>query len=686
MKDDDKTGVERALLARIRMLRRDLAALLTLWHERRDPGLGWTATPRVHAELARAFIEVGAPLLGLEVAAEGLAAFAEDVSLRQAQGLALARSGSTEDANSLLQQLQVEGHLDDDTLGVLARTHKDLALGATGAARHRHLQAALRLYGDAYARGHSYWTGINVATLAALLGDRAQSVSVARQLVHDCRAELARLPADHADRYWVLATLGEAALCMEDWAQAEDWYAQAGAVGGRRFGDLNSTRRHARLLLEHFERDAGIVDAWLPLPRVILFSGHMIDRPDRTRARFPPSMEKAVAAAIRGWLRENQGLIGFSSAACGADLLFLEAIHELGGETHIVLPYHQDEFVADSVEIAGVGGWRDRFERALAFSRVVYASSSRPLHGGVAYDYANDLVHGLGCVRASELETELAALAVWDGRAGDGRGGTASAVRQWQVHDIPVHRVRLEAAPEQGAGSLEVVAVRPGAGPATTKPASPARDDDDAVMALLFADAIGFSRLTDAEVPLFVDACLGLVARLIAREEAVIPVRETWGDGLFLAFTGVRAAGLFALDMLDALAATDWLALGFSRPLTMRLALHAGPVHRTTDPITKLPKCCGTHVSRAARLEPKTPAGQVYASEAFAALAAMDGVQEFRCDYVKQLDWAKRYGTFPAYVLRRQAAQQAAAVRDPGRRTAAGPRARPRSGARGSPT
>src|SRR5690606_29970079 len=102
--------------------------------------------------------------------------------------------------------------------------------------------------------------------------------------------------------------------------------------------------------------------------------------------------------------------------------------------------------------------------------------------------------------------------------------------------------------------------------------------------------------------------CLGLVARLIAREESVIPVRETWGDGLFLAFTSVRAAGLFALDLLDAVAATDWLALGFSRPLTMRLALHAGPVHQTTDPITKLPKCCGTHVSRAARLEPKTPA------------------------------------------------------------------------------
>jgi adenylate cyclase len=86
----------------------------------------------------------------------------------------------------------------------------------------------------------------------------------------------------------------------------------------------------------------------------------------------------------------------------------------------------------------------------------------------------------------------------------------------------------------------------------------------------------------------------------------------------------------------------------------MRLALHAGPVHLTTDPITGLPKCCGTHVSRAARLEPRTPPGQVYASEAFAALAGMEDIAEFRCDYVKQLDWAKRYGTFPAYLVRRR--------------------------------
>jgi class 3 adenylate cyclase len=637
-------GSDAAMRDRIHRLRHDLAGLLVLWHERSEPALGWRNTPGVYALLARAFVEVGAPMLGLEVAIEGLQTFPGELPLRQLRGLALARSGHTRDANLALEQLHGEGHLEDETLGLLARTHKDLGLAAVGAAREQHLGAALELYGDAFARHRSYWAGVNVATLATLGGDLETSVAVARQVIEVCQAALRQLPAEHPDRYWALATLGEAVLCTGDLARAEDWYRQAGELGRHRFGDLNSTRRHARLLLEHLGRDPRESHAWLPLPRVVLFSGHMIDRLDRPEPRFPPQLEGPVGRAIRDWLAAENRLIGFSSAACGADLLFLEALQALSGESHIVLPYESEEFAADSVELPGVAGWRSRFDRQLAEARVVYASSSRPLHGGVGYDFANQLVQGLGLLRALELETELEALAVWDGQAADGTGGTASAVGQWLRHGIPVHRVVLQV----DAADVHVRPVSAG-----TPAVVPAARAEDRMMSLLFADAVGFSKLSDREVPLFVEHFLGLVARLVARDAAAIPVRETWGDGLFLAFFRLSDAGLFALDLLDAVAATDWQALGFSRPLTIRLALHAGPVHLATDPVTGLPKCCGTHVSRAARLEPKTPPGQVYASEAFAALAALEGIEAFRCQYVRQIEWAKRYGTFPAYMVQR---------------------------------
>ena len=46
--------------------------------------------------------------------------------LRQLLALALARSGASDSANAVLQTLYKEGHRDEETLGLLARTYKDL--------------------------------------------------------------------------------------------------------------------------------------------------------------------------------------------------------------------------------------------------------------------------------------------------------------------------------------------------------------------------------------------------------------------------------------------------------------------------------------------------------------------------------------------------------------------------------
>ena len=60
---------------------------------------------------------------------------------------------------------------------------------------------------------------------------------------------------------------------------------------------------------------------------------------------------------------------------------------------------------------------------------------------------------------------------------------------------------------------------------------------------------------------------------------------------------------------------------------------------------------CGAHIAQAARLGPKTPPDHVYATEAFAARAALEGHSSFRCTCVKQLEVDKRYGTFPTYMI-----------------------------------
>ena len=62
--------------------------------------------------------------------------------------------------------------------------------------------------------------------------------------------------------------------------------------------------------------------------QVFLFSGHMVDAPDRSPPRFPPDKEPLAAAAIAKLLDElGAGAtdVAISSGACGGDLLFVES-------------------------------------------------------------------------------------------------------------------------------------------------------------------------------------------------------------------------------------------------------------------------------------------------------------------------------------------------------------------------
>jgi hypothetical protein len=60
------------------------------------------------------------------------------------------------------------------------------------------------------------------------------------------------------------------------------------------------------------------------------------------------------------------------------------------------------------------------------------------------------------------------------------------------------------------------------------------------------------------------------------------------------------------------------------------------------------------------RLKPKTLPGQVYATEAFTARAALEGHASFRCTFTGQLEFDKHYGMFPGFVVTRDCLGQLA--------------------------
>lgn len=618
-----------------------LAELMSIWRSRvPEEGSG---SPALFRCLGERILAQGEPLLAYDVVTAGLATWPTDTRLRQLKGLALARSGATERAKAILEDLRHETQPAEETLGMLGRTYKDLAAtAATAQQRRKFLQNAAKIYGEAYRTSGGYWSGINAATMTLLVGKSDRARELAAKVRKQC---LEDVEDSRGDSYWQYAALGEASLVCRDFKQAGQWYARAGKKGSGRYGDLDSSRRNARLILKHWDEDPVWIDKYLRVPSVVVFAGHMIDRPDRSEPRFPEELVTAVAAEIQQKLDKLEPGFAFSSAACGSDILFLEAMLGRGGEVSIVLPYNEDEFVRDSVEIVPRGNWRARFDRVLAgAARVVTASNQRLQIGGVSYEFCNELILGLAAIRARQLDTQLIPIAVWNGMPGDGPGGAASVVQNWQ---------RLGYNPE-----IVYLSKLKRHAPARSKPRAPTpkRSEESEfrsrIVAILFADAVGFGKLSEAQVPHFVQHFLGAIADLTKTFSKSIIAKNTWGDGLYFVFSDVHVAGNFALQLADLITETKWEEKELPPELNLRIALHAGPAYEFDDPITARITFSGTHVSRAARIEPITPPGQVYASEAFAALSAAKRMRDFACDYVGQTPMAKGYGTLPTYHVR----------------------------------
>ncbi|QQE67018.1 hypothetical protein GFS31_37240 [Leptolyngbya sp. BL0902] len=614
------------------------------------------ATPDLHTALGDMLLQQGQPILAYDVVMAGLHRWPDNLRLQQLLALSLARSGATQAANQLLAELVQMGQRDEQTLGLYARTHKDLwKQSRDPEQRQRHLTLAFQEYLEAYRHSRSIWTGINAATMAVMAGDLALAQTLAEEVRQFSLTALAEKTTQEQDTYWVLATLGEAELILNHWDAAAQYYTQAAQRGASRYGDLSSSYRNAALLMRHFNQEVETLNQWFSLPRVAVFCGHRVDQPGRSVPRFPAELERPVYQAIYERLKSLGTYVGFASAASGGDILFLEALLDLGGELNIVLPYNQEQFVADAVQDQpsdeATDDWLARFQRVLSHAReVIIASDHKPKDDAISYEYSNRLLHGLASMRAQQLQTSLVPLAVWDGQPGDGHGGTAHTVsywRQWNDHVDIVDLAALLArhCPDQGLGS------QPSSPPISIPPA--AADTQREICALLFADVVHFTDLKEDQVLQFSQCFLGAIAQLSDQMPVPPLMKNTWGDALYYVFASVEQAGTFALDLCDLMQTTQWEHHHLPPDMNLRIALHAGPVYRNVDPITGQVNYVGNHVNHAARIEPITPPGRVYASQAFAAMAASENVQAFTCDYVGQVLWAKHYGSFPTYHVHR---------------------------------
>lgn len=164
---------------------------------------------------------------------------------------------------------------------------------------------------------------------------------------------------------------------------------------------------------------------------VIVFSGHMIDSPNRTHRRFPDSSEYRAADAILNEIKALKAIIGYSSAACGGDILFLEAMQNRGAETHIFIPFLKQDFVRTSVRFSN-DRWVERFDDVLSKATSVTYSTKEHYQGNdILFRYCNDCMREAALFHAAKLEKEVIGLLLLEEHSESGPGGTGDMLMNY---------------------------------------------------------------------------------------------------------------------------------------------------------------------------------------------------------------------------------------------------------------
>jgi class 3 adenylate cyclase/tetratricopeptide (TPR) repeat protein len=617
---------------------------------------------------AEQLIARGRPLPAYDLTKRLLATYPANARLLLLNARALRRCGALWRALTILEGISGPD-VDGERRGLLAAVHKEIFLRgqAAGTDPRAHLRVAQQLYQEVFdeSTGQAYWHGINAATLAFVLGHESVARELAERVLRVCERT-----AGSATDYWLPATRGEATLLLGRFREAAKDYRAAVAIAGERIGDIAAMRRNAVLLLATSGAEAAdrreIEEALRP-PSEIVFAGPLIDRDERTPGGFPAAIEADVRAALRERLQQLNGGFGFSGAAPGAELMFVELMLERSpGVANVVLPWPRTQFVETHVRAAGTS-WEQRFAALLGsesqvprVQHVVSATLGVGLDAPLYEDFACQLLFGLAKLQARTLGTSVVPLVVWNGGVDrDQRGHVAELAERWATQGVTLgaeHIVDIGPMLKRDGRRRIFVSTAPPA-PAATPAAF-------RVMAILFADVEDYSSIAENRLPNFIEYFIGGIgSRLAVRPHKPVNVRRV-GDGLLMVFAGVRDAASCALDLVEWATehsrpapdgATFWSRLGLPAEMRLRVALHAGPVFECVDPLTHATTFEGAHINYAARIEPVTPGNNVFASEAFAALAASwpSPCPEFACEYVGRTSLAKKFGEYPLYHVRR---------------------------------
>ena len=365
-----------------------------------------------------------------------------------------------------------------------------------------------------------------------------------------------------------------------------------------------------------------------------MYCGHMFNA--------DPQLEAELAERIDAAIVEHQVTVGYGPLACGADILIAETLLKHGAELHVVLPFAEDDFIAESV-LSGGQEWLPRYYACMhAATAVHFASPCAYVGDDNQFAYNSQYAMGLVALRAKIEGVGKVQLAVVSDKISSlsqtGLAGTVADIRQWEA----MHG--------------KTVAIP--AGPVPRNLVFPSHDrlrtgTRREIRSILFADYKGFSRLSERELPHFMNRVMGQIADVLNDAGDHVEFRNTWGDAIYAVIDEPIHAATIALELQSRLEDLPQVLIPEGDVAGMRIGVHYGPIWVGTDRITGNRLWYGGEVNRTARIEPVTPVGGVYCTDAFAAALLVAECQNCQFTPVGKKDLAKNFGAIELYRLER---------------------------------
>jgi hypothetical protein len=515
--------------------------------------------------------------------------------------LSLANAGSTQLAMRRFRELGEpprdtvtgEHEPDYDTeewLALRGRLLKDLALTAPPSGAAPLFAEAGRAYARAYDHAGGYFPGINAATMLMLGGLVEESRALAERVLRSI-ADLARRPAQSdAEHYYRRVTEAEAALLLGRLDEVATRLASAVPLAAGNVNALSRTRAQLRLISRHLGHDETCLAA----------------------LRLPPVLFVASGSSAAGALPASVAFVGLGLVTPD-DLAIAEHYRLLGVRVHVVLPAAREPLL-------------ERWQRL--------HGSEIALRLALLLDDGVETSVVLGFVDA---EIDICTRHVSATACGLSRLEAQRLGCEWQmlpgIDDLP---------------SFTAVMTSP-----WTTEAADGLVQQRRMVGTLFADFSGYSRLPEAVYPVFQRAMVDAIASVLDEHRPRIRLQHTWGDAVHVVTDDAETTARIAEAIHGIVERARGAHGGVLARVELRLSAHYAPVFEGHDRIDDRPMVWGSQLAFAARIEPVTPPGMIYVTEAFAARLMLEAPDRYAAEYAGEIELAKRYGKYRLYALRR---------------------------------